>query len=178
MCDFSVRIISNPAIRVGSHSFNVPYCILVLTLDRVDRLVVKNISHPAVRMEKHSFIMPHFYTVYVHAPTAEGNMPPPVDRLAMKIIISHPAVRVGNRSVIMPHCHIVHVCPHQSEFTINMCPTANCSAISSACKSSVAVSKRQGPNCNEYDITIHLLTPATFSVSVPQRMNPMIAELL
>ena len=42
-----------------------------------------------------------------------------------------------------------------------------------AWKLSVALPQRFEPNCDRYDIVIHLVTPASFSVALPQRVNPI-----
>ena len=61
----AVDNISHPAFRVGSHSFDMPCSIPVLTLERVDRLAVKIIFHPAVRLGNHSFNVPYYVLVLV-----------------------------------------------------------------------------------------------------------------
>ena len=96
----AVKVFYRPTMQVGSHSFILPYYILVFALKtpRVDRLAMKIISHPAVRTGNHSFIMPH------NTCRARTIV------LAVKII-SHPAVRMGNHSFIMPHNIHIYILP-------------------------------------------------------------------
>ena len=122
----AVKIISHPIVRLGSHSFSAPFCILVRSraqylwsvnmifcnFDYLQASALKTsriykysrsrpLEHLAVKNISHPAfrVGSHSFNVpcYILVFTME-----PVDRLAVKII-SHPAVRAGNHSSNVPY---------------------------------------------------------------------------
>ena len=58
---------------MGNHSFNVPYYMLVLQLNRVQRLAVMIMYCPAFRVGSHSFNVPYYITcIYAEPGPAFG----------------------------------------------------------------------------------------------------------
>ena len=106
-----MKIISHPTVRVGSHSFSMPYYILVHVnqqdaisapvsttykyprLKPLKRLAVKNISHPTLRVGNHSSSMPYYILVCVHVDLNKSA--PPIakhERYQQIFICSAPAI--------------------------------------------------------------------------------------